>query len=47
LAADEASKSADSAALYAARVLLIGAVIASLSAAIGGRLRDEDLDEDL
>jgi hypothetical protein len=42
LAADEASKSADGAALYTARVLL-GAVIASLSAAIGGRLRDEDL----
>jgi hypothetical protein len=40
-AADEARKSAATAALYTALALLIGAFIASVSAAIGGRLRDE------
>jgi Flp pilus assembly protein TadB len=39
--ADEARKSAATAALYTALALLIGAFIASVSAAIGGRLRDE------
>jgi len=42
-AADEARKSAASAALYTALALLIGAFIASVSAVIGGRLRDEHL----
>jgi hypothetical protein len=42
-AADNARKSAASAALYIALALLIGAFIASVSAAIGGRLRDEHL----
>jgi hypothetical protein len=42
-AADDARKSAATAALYAALALLIGAFIASVSAAIGGRLRDEHL----
>jgi hypothetical protein len=42
-AADEARKSAARAALYAALALVIGAFIASVSAAIGGRLRDEHL----
>jgi VIT1/CCC1 family predicted Fe2+/Mn2+ transporter len=42
-AADEARKSAATAALYTALALLIGAFIASVSAAIGGRLRDEHL----
>lgn len=41
--ADEARKSAASAALYTALALLIGAFISSVSAAIGGRLRDEHL----
>ena len=41
--ADEARKSAATAALYIALALLIGAFIASVSAAIGGRLRDEHL----
>jgi hypothetical protein len=41
--ADDARKSAASAALYTALALLIGAFIASVSAAIGGRLRDEHL----
>jgi hypothetical protein len=41
--ADEARKSAATAALYTAMALLIGAFIASVSAAIGGRLRDEHL----
>jgi Flp pilus assembly protein TadB len=40
---DEARKSAATAALYTALALLIGAFIASVSAAIGGRLRDEHL----
>jgi hypothetical protein len=40
-AADEARKAAASAALYTALALLVGAFIASVSAAIGGRLRDE------
>jgi hypothetical protein len=42
-AADEARKAAAKAALYTALALLIGAFIASVSAAIGGRLRDEHL----
>jgi hypothetical protein len=42
-AADEARKSVASATLYTALALLIGAFIASVSAAIGGRLRDEHL----
>lgn len=42
-AADEARKAAAKAALYTALSLLIGAFIASVSAAIGGRLRDEHL----
>jgi len=42
-AVDEARKSAATAALYTALALLIGAFIASVSAAIGGRLRDEHL----
>jgi hypothetical protein len=42
-AADDARKSAATAALYTALALLIGAFIASVSAAIGGRLRDEHL----
>jgi hypothetical protein len=42
-AADEARKSAAIAALYTALALLIGAFIASVSAAIGGRLRDEHM----
>jgi hypothetical protein len=42
-AADEARKSAAKAALYTALSLLIGAFIASIAAAIGGRLRDEHL----
>jgi hypothetical protein len=42
-AADEARKAAAAAALYTALALLIGAFIASVSAAVGGRLRDEHL----
>jgi hypothetical protein len=42
-AADQARKAAAQAALYTALALLIGAFIASVSAAIGGRLRDEHL----
>jgi VIT1/CCC1 family predicted Fe2+/Mn2+ transporter len=42
-AADEARKSAATAALFTALALLIGAFIASVSAAIGGRLRDDHL----
>jgi hypothetical protein len=42
-ALDEARKSAATAALYTALALLIGAFISSVSAAIGGRLRDEHL----
>jgi hypothetical protein len=42
-AADEARKSAATAALYTVMALLIGAFIASVSAAIGGRQRDEHL----
>jgi hypothetical protein len=42
-AADEARKAAAAAALFTALSLLIGAFIASVSAAIGGRLRDEHL----
>jgi hypothetical protein len=40
-AADEARKTAAKASLYTALALLIGAFIASVSAALGGRLRDE------
>jgi hypothetical protein len=42
-ASDEARKAAAQAALFTALALLIGAFIASVSAAIGGRLRDEHL----
>jgi hypothetical protein len=42
-AADEARKSTATAAIYTALSLLIGAFIASVAAAIGGRLRDEHL----
>jgi hypothetical protein len=42
-AADAARKAAAQAALYTALALLVGAFIASVSAAIGGRLRDEHL----
>jgi hypothetical protein len=42
-AADETRKAAATAALNTALALLIGAFIASVSAAIGGRLRDEHL----
>jgi VIT1/CCC1 family predicted Fe2+/Mn2+ transporter len=42
-AADDARKTAATAALYTALSLLIGAFIASVAAAIGGRLRDEHL----
>jgi hypothetical protein len=40
-AADQARKAAAQASLYTALALLIGAFIASVSAALGGRLRDE------
>jgi hypothetical protein len=40
-AADEARKAAAEASLYTALALLIGAFIASVSATLGGRLRDE------
>lgn len=42
-AADQARKSAATAALYTALALLVGAFIASVSAAVGGRLRDEHM----
>jgi len=42
-AADEARKAAAQAAIYSALAMLIGAFIASVSAAIGGHLRDEHL----
>jgi hypothetical protein len=42
-AADEARKSAATAALSIALALLVRAFIASVSAAIGGRLRNEHL----
>jgi VIT1/CCC1 family predicted Fe2+/Mn2+ transporter len=42
-AADDARKTAATAALYTALSLLIGAFIASVAAAVGGRLRDEHL----
>ncbi len=42
-AADEARKAAAQAAIYTALAMLIGAFIASISAALGGRLRDEHL----
>lgn len=41
--ADEARKAAAQAAIYTALAMLIGAFIASVAAAIGGRLRDEHL----
>ena len=40
-AADEARKSAAEASIYLALSLLVGAFIASVAAALGGRLRDE------
>lgn len=40
-AADEARKAAAQAAIYTALAMLIGAFIASVAAALGGRLRDE------
>lgn len=43
VAADKARKAAATAALYMALSLLIGAFIASVAAAIGGRLRDDHL----
>lgn len=43
VAEDEARTAAASAALFAALALLVGAFIASVAAAIGGRLRDEHL----
>jgi Flp pilus assembly protein TadB len=42
-AADEARKAAAQAAIYTALAMLMGAFIASVAAAIGGRLRDEHL----
>jgi hypothetical protein len=42
-AADEARKAAATTALFTALALLIGAFIASVAAAVGGRLRDEHL----
>jgi putative Mn2+ efflux pump MntP len=42
-AADEARKAAAQAAIYTALAMLIGAFIASVSAALGGHLRDEHL----
>lgn len=42
-AADEARKAAAQTAIYTALAMLIGAFIASISAAIGGHLRDEHL----
>ena len=41
--ADQARKAAASAAIYTALSMLIGAFIASVAAALGGRLRDEHL----
>jgi hypothetical protein len=43
VAADEARKSAATAALYTALALLVGAFIACVTAVIGGRLRDEHM----
>jgi hypothetical protein len=43
LAADAARKAAAEASIYTALSLLVGAFIASVSAALGGRLRDEHL----
>jgi len=40
-AADSARKAASHASIYSALALLVGAFIASVSAALGGRLRDE------
>jgi hypothetical protein len=42
-AADQARKAAASAAIYSALSMLMGAFIASVAAALGGRLRDEHL----
>ena len=41
VAADAARKAAAQASIYLALSLLVGAFIASVSAALGGRLRDE------
>jgi hypothetical protein len=41
--ADAARKAAAEAAIYTALSMLVGAFIASVSAALGGRLRDEHL----
>jgi hypothetical protein len=43
MAADAARKAAAQAAIYTALAMLVGAFIASVSAALGGRLRDEHL----
>jgi hypothetical protein len=42
-AADKARKAAAEASIYLALSMLVGAFIASISAALGGRLRDEHL----
>jgi VIT1/CCC1 family predicted Fe2+/Mn2+ transporter len=42
-AADQARKAASQAAIYTALAMLLGAFIASVAAAIGGRLRDEHM----
>ena len=42
-AADEARKAAAETAIYTALSMLIGAFIASVAAALGGRLRDEHI----
>ena len=42
-AADTARKAAAQAAIYAALAMVVGAFIASVSAALGGRLRDEHI----
>ena len=41
--ADAARKAAAQASIYLALSMLIGAFIASVSAAVGGRLRDEHI----
>jgi hypothetical protein len=41
--ADSARKAAAEASIYLALSLLIGAFIASVSAALGGRIRDEHI----
>ena len=42
-AADKARKAAAEASIYLALSMLVGAFIASISAALGGRLRDEHI----